>query len=198
MYRWRRLTDAQRSGLLRHRQRLRRPWHRPPHFDQGTVHYHLVAACYEHRPHIGRAPDRMAEFSEALLDSLPENPAAWCVLPNHYHLLVRASAVKSLVQVLARLHGRSSHAWNQEEKTRGRKVWHGVSDRAMRSPEHFWATLNYIHHNPVHHGYVSGWTDWPFSSAADYLEDMGREHAARIWRMHPLLDYGRGWDDPHL
>ena len=37
-----------------------------------------------------------------------------------------------------------------------------IVERAMRSDRHFWATLNYAHHNPVHHGYVARWTDWPW------------------------------------
>lgn len=196
MYLWRRLTPEQRATILTYRQRLKRPWHRPPHFGKGSIHYHLSAACYEHQPHIGLNAERMASFSEALLETLPIPPAAWCVLPNHYHLLIRADDLEALIQSLGRFHGRTSFTWNDHEQTRGRKVFHGTSDRGMRSDAHFWATLNYIHHNPVHHGYVEKWTDWPFSSAADYLKEMGRVNAERIWNAHPLDEYGKGWDDP--
>ena len=65
----------------------------------------------------------------------------------------------------------------------------------MRSDRHFWATLNYVHHNPVHHGYVEHWQDWPFSSAPEYLAEMGRAEAERLWLEYPVLDYGKGWDD---
>ena len=58
-----------------------------------------------------------------------------------------------------------------------------------------WQTANYIHHNPVRHGYVDHWQDWPFSSAVDYLAAVGREEAVRVWKAYPLLDYGAGWDD---
>lgn len=121
-------------------------------------------------------------------------PAAWCVLPNHYHVLVKTSELKSLVAALARLHGGTSFLWNKEENMRGRQVWHGVSDRAMRSDSHFWATMNYIHHNPVKHGYVTSWDEWPFSSAVGYLDGVGRKEAAEIWKRYPILDYGKGWD----
>ena len=36
--------------------------------------------------------------------------------------------------------------------TCGRKVFFRAVERAMRSDRRFWATLNYVHHNPVHHG----------------------------------------------
>ncbi len=68
----------------------------------------------------------------------------------------------------------------------------------MRSEAHFWATMNYIHHNPVRHGYVSKWQDWPFSSAREYLESVGETTAADTWRNFPLKDYGAGWDEPSL
>lgn len=68
----------------------------------------------------------------------------------------------------------------------------------MKSERHFWATLNYVHHNPVHHGYVKQWQDWPFSSARDYLAEMGKERAAEVWREYPLLDYGKDWDPKEM
>lgn len=197
-YLWRQLTERQREELLAQRKRLGRPWHRPPHFDRGSIHYHLVAACYEHRPHIGFSAERMSAFSHELLESLPAEPAAWCVLPNHYHVLVVVGELQATVQKLSQLHGRTSFRWNQEEGCRGRKVWHGCSDRGMRGTRHFWATLNYIHQNPVRHGYARRWADWPFSSASDYLAEVGREDAVRIWREYPVKDYGAGWDDPEL
>lgn len=68
----------------------------------------------------------------------------------------------------------------------------------MRTDSHFWATLNYVHHNPVRHGYVQHWQDWIFSSALDYLAEIGHVEALKIWKEYPLLDYGKGWDDPCL
>jgi putative transposase len=65
----------------------------------------------------------------------------------------------------------------------------------MRSEAHFWATLNYVHHNAVKHGYVAKWTDWPWTSTHDYLREKGRDEAALIWKAYPLGDYGTGWDD---
>ena len=51
-------------------------------------------------------------------------------------------------------------------------------------------------HNPAHHGSVQDWQDWPFSSAQEYLAQMGRQFAERTWREYPILEYGKGWDDP--
>ena len=123
---------------------------------------------------------------------------AWCVLPNHYHALVETPDVKALLRELGLLHGRTAHAWNGEEQTRGRKVFFRAVERAMRSDRHYWATLNYVHHNPVRHGYVTRWTDWPWTSAAEYLVQTGIDEATRVWQEYPLRDYGKDWDEPSM
>jgi putative transposase len=78
----------------------------------------------------------------------------------------------------------------------GRKVFFRAVERAIRSDRHYWETLNYVHHNPVRHGYVARWIDWPWSSATDYLAQTGVEEAKRIWHEYPLRDYGKDWDEP--
>jgi putative transposase len=198
MYRWRKLSGEDQAALLQYRQRLSRPWHSPPHFIEGPAFFHLTAACYEHASIIGSSPARMQAFSADLLGTLAGagvTTHAWCLLPNHYHLLVHVPDLKPVTTALGRLHGRTSHDWNGEDALRGRKVWCAPADRAIRNNAHFWATLNYIHHNPVRHGQVAHWQDWPFSSAPDYLAAVGREEAVRVWKAFPILDYGAGWDD---
>jgi len=201
-YRWRELTEAERKCMLAERKFLKLPWHSPPHFSYDEPHdYHVTAACYEHQPYIGHSLGRMEAFAHELhqtLDMATEQVYAWCVLPNHYHLLVRTKDIQRLAKYLGQLHGRASYDWNGMESARGRKVFHRASGRAIRSSAHFWATVNYIHHNPVHHGYVEKWLEWPWSSAIDYMKQVGRAEAERIWREFPVLDYGKGWDEASL
>ncbi len=201
-YLWRQLTPQQREELLAWRRDRGYPWHSPPHRPNfGHLRFLISAACYEHRPHIGYSPERMDAFSGDLLAALAKGDSrvfAWCVLPNHYHALIETLDVLQLLRVLGLLHGRTSHAWNGEERTRGRKVFFRAADRAMRSDRHYWATLNYVHHNPVHHGYAERWTEWRWSSAAEYLAQTGTDEARRIWQAYPLGAYGKGWDEAAL
>ena len=55
--------------------------------------------------------------------------------------------------------------------------------------------MNYVHHNPIKHRYTTKWQDWPWSSAAEYLENIGHEKALHFWNTFPILDYGKDWDD---
>ena len=198
MYDYRKMTPKQRDEAVEYRRRRHRPLHSPPHWDLGISDTYLVTAtCYEHAPIIAKHPARLSSGEESVLSACRDSSAelfAWCVLKNHYHILVRTAHLKQLTKALGLFHGRSSRAWNQEDSAEGRKVWHRCFDRAIRSERHFWATINYIHHNPVYHGYVDKWQDWPWSSAQDFLDMVGRDEAGRIWREYPILDYGKKWD----
>jgi len=183
-YVWRQLNQRQRQELLQWRKARGYPWHSPPHRPNfGHLQFLVSAACYEHRHHIGHSPARMDKFAGNLLAVLAAHANqtfAWCVLPNHYHALVEATDIRRLVYQLGRLHGRTSHAWNAEEQTRGRKIFFRAVERAMR------------------HRYVKRWTDWPWSSAAEYLAQTGESEVKRLWREYPLHDYGKSWDDPDM
>jgi putative transposase len=197
----RKLSEAHTQELLKERKAKKFPTHAPPPFWQLAGYYHISAACYEHKHIIGKSPTRMERFCIDLLDELEKitlDISAWCVLPNHYHSLVNIENLKSFMKELGKFHGRTSYNWNGEENCRGRKVWFNAGDRYIRSERHFWATMNYIHHNPVRHKYVKKWTEWPYSSVHEFLEEVGRERAAEIWHKYPLRDYGKGWDDPEL
>ena len=120
------------------------------------------------------------------------------MLPNHYHLLVDTGDVLALLKGHGQLHGRTSFRWNKEDGRRGQQVWHRAAETAMKSERHFWATLNYLLHNAVRHGYVERRQDWPYSNAVQYLDDVGRDLAEWRWREYPSLEYGNEWDRPEL
>ena len=198
MYRWRTLNDEQKLTERKRRQAARLPMHSPRHHDGGRRVYLITAACYEHQNHIGWSDRRMDDFSEALLTAVGEfceRIDAWVVLPNHYHILALTAAIPELLSSMGRLHGRTSHAWNGEENTRGRKVWFNSVERPIRSDRHHIVAMQYIHHNPVKHRYADKWTEWKWSSAKEYIARIGREEAERRWRECPIRSFGSGWDD---
>ena len=196
MYKWRHSNATIHCEIMRTRKMGELPWHYPPHND-GEGLYMLTAANFEHTHIIGVSHERMLRFSQLLLNDVAEvaEIKAWCVLPNHYHILVDLSDLLVVIKILGHLHGATSFEWNKEDGVRGRKCWHGVADRKIRSDSHYYATLNYIHNNPVKHRYVKKWMEWPYSSARQFLKESGRDQALSIWTQYPLFDYGKGWDD---
>lgn len=193
------MSERMRHDVFELRRLQNRPWHSPPHWrSDRTDRYLFTAACYEHLPVIGTSPQRMADLEIQListLDSCSEQLHAWVILPNHYHFLVTTQEPLDLLAALGKLHGRTSFQWNGEDRRRGRKVWCHATETAIKSERHFWATLNYIHHNPVKHGFAEKWQDWPFSSARSFLEKSGRTEALWLWKEYPVEEYGNGWDD---
>ena len=195
-YQWRRLQPKQRALKLDHRMETGKIWHAPTHFPQNRW-FHVTAACFEHRHHIGRSEERMWAFSKELLHVFRPpwgRWRGWCLLPNHYHVLAEVWVPLEIRKQIARLHGRNSHRWNVEEHSTGRQVFHRSLLKEIRSPAHWWSTLNYIHHNPVHHGYVDTWGEWPFSSAVDFLHSVPSATARAVWRKYPVTGMGRNWD----
>ncbi len=196
MYDDRKLTTEQREAVVEERKRRGLPWHGPPHLQAPGEYRIVTGASYEHRK-ILDSNDRLGGFEKELLDTLDEMQtpcAAWVVLPNHYHILVQIMDVKAFAKELGQLHGSTSFRFNNEDNHRGRKVWYRCQDRVMRSERHYFASLNYIHNNPVKHRYVDQWQDWPFSSVHGYLESKGCDWLVSCWQEFPVLNYGDTWD----
>lgn len=199
MYLWRKLTKAQREDALKYRRTRHFPKHSLPHFDfEGEHQYLISAACYEHAHIIGKSPERMTECEQDVLKACQKFTTeiyAWCILPNHFHVLLKSSEIKALRKEIGLFNGRSSYKWNGEDDARGRIVWRNCFERKIKSERHFYASLNYVLNNPAHHGYVKRWQDWIWSNASEYLEKIGNEKALEIWREYPILDYGKKWDE---
>ena len=196
MYDYRRMTPEERQAVVRERHARGFPWHAPPHFRRVSGDYLITAACFEHRPIFAEPPDlswfldeTMRAFTEAELPCF-----AWVFLPNHYHALVHTEDMTILSEAVRLLHSRVATDINGRHSQRGRRVWYRFSDRFIRSERHHWATVNYIHYNPVKHGYVDRMTAWPWSSVHEYVEDRGKDEGLSVWRDYPVGDYGRGWD----
>ena len=79
---------------------------------------------------------------------------AWVILCDHYHLLLKTSEAAPIHRFIKKLHGESAIRLNQSDGVTGRKVWYQYWDRFPRDERDFWAYFNYIHLNPIKHGYV--------------------------------------------
>src|SRR5207245_2077571 len=101
MYNWRKLTPAQQAEVLRLRKQHGLPWHSPPHRVRVSDLYHIAAANHEHQVIMGATAERMATFERDLLQTLEALGAkslAWCVLPNHYHMLIQTESLPRVLR----------------------------------------------------------------------------------------------------
>lgn len=197
MYTYRKLSPEVQKQWEKQRRITKVPWHAPAHFGGEYKAYLITGACYEHQL-IMESPDRMSEWQGKLIELLTKDSSsellAWVVLPNHYHVLLKTD-LATFGRRLGRLHNGISTQWNREDKKRGRKVWYRYADRAIRSERHFYATINYIHANPVKHGWIEDAKLWPWSSLSSYATRHGLSQLRNWWRDYPVDRMGDGWDD---
>ena len=196
MYNYRKLTQQEKEEVLTYRRLLGLPLHEPPHYLRENNLYLLTAANYEHR-WIMQNEERRVEFTWKLLQWMTEycqaHIYAFCILPNHYHVLSRVD-LNLFRQWIGKLNNGTSTQWNREDNRRGRRVWYRFSDRGIRNEDHFYATLNYIHYNPVKHKHATYIDEWRCSSIHAYLEQYGHETMIELAERYPLYHYGDNWD----
>lgn len=92
---------------------------------------------------------------------------AWCVMPNHVHVLIETHQGYPLGGIV--------HSWKSFTATainrllgRAGSVWHkDYFDRYIRDDAHLAAVIEYIEQNPVQAGLVARAAQWPFGSAGE-------------------------------
>jgi len=145
---------------------------------------------------------------------------AWVILREHYHVLLTVGDDERMIsRFVQAFHSKSAIELNKLDGTPGRKVWYQYWDRFPRGEEHFWTIVNYIHYNPIKHGYIrprdgsvhvegrfiriaqDGLPDvhatlrlYPFSSYGYYLRTYGEEWLDELWLRYPVREQLAGDD----
>jgi putative transposase len=90
---------------------------------------------------------------------------AWCVMPNHVHVVVEPTDESGLGTVVLAWKSFTAHRANRILGRRG-PFWHkDYFDRFIRDEGHLARTIDYIENNPVKAGLASTPSSWPWSSA---------------------------------
>jgi putative DNA methylase len=96
--------------------------------------------------------------------------SAWCVMPNHVHVVVTPYGEFSLSSVLHSWKSFSAHQINEDLGSKG-KVWQEESfDHLVRHEKAFAEFVAYTENNPVVARLCERPEDWPFSSARFRVE----------------------------
>ena len=113
---------------------------------------------------------------------------AWCLMPNHFHLLVRikeeadvvklhltgfqnlsgvnndVEKIKPLHQYFSNLFNAYTKAYNKYNETRGALFERPFKRKLIDDESYLKQVLLYIHNNPVHHGFCEHPMEYPWSS----------------------------------
>jgi putative transposase len=93
---------------------------------------------------------------------------AYCLMPNHVHLIAVPAHADSLARAIGEVHRRYTRMINFREKWRG-FLWQGRFASYPMEERYLYAAARYIEMNPVHAGLAQNPEDYPWSSARAHL-----------------------------
>jgi putative transposase len=142
--------------------------HAPVHrFGEAGVYFVTGATLY--KQHFFRTPASLDALQELLFEKAAEHKVslqAWCLFPNHYHLVITADEGVRLRKMLGRFYVDSAKAINRCGDTEGRRVWYQFRDVQLTFERSWLARLKYTHENAVHHGVVTDALNYRWCSAS--------------------------------
>ena len=144
-------------------------WHHAPHhvFVPNTVY--MVTAGTLHKAHLFRGNVRLELLQKTLFEIMKTRGwkiRAWALFSNHYHWIGVSPETGSIRRLVQHLHSESAKLLNQLDGTSGRKVWFQYWDKCLTYEKSYFARLNYVNNNAVHHGLVPKASLYPFCSAS--------------------------------
>jgi putative transposase len=145
---------------------------------EGGTFFFTVALADRSSDLLVRHIDRLRKVYKSVQDLYPFETIAICVLPDHLHAVwslpegdgdfpLRWNLIKSGFSrgLTADPRRSSSKIAKREKGIWQRRYWeHTIRDEADLARH-----IDYIHFNPVKHGYVSRACDWPHSSFGRYV-----------------------------
>lgn len=127
----------------------------------------------------------LAEFSKAYGTEV----WAYCLMPNHVHLVMVPSEVDGLRATLGEAHRRYTRHINFRKGWRGH-LWHERFHSFVMDESYLLATVRYVERNPVVAGLCRRPQDWQWSSALAHL--CGEDNL--LVRVKPMMDRVENWN----
>lgn len=114
-----------------------------------------------------RRSDCAAIVEEGLLraDGYQYRLAAWCIMPNHVHVIAQQIEGYRLGDIVHGWKSTAAHLINPILRRNGRLWRREYFDRFMRDDDHLNASIHYVEQNPVKAKLVAEAHDWRWSSA---------------------------------
>ena len=173
---------------------------RPLRQAVGGIVYHVLNRRVLRLPLFDDDGDYLA-FERVLVEALrrPDAPAllAWCLMPNHWHLVLRPRRDGELPRWMQWLTVTHTHRWHAHHQTAGTgPVYQGrFKSFPVASDEHFLTVLRYVERNALRAQLVAGGRaeGWRWSSL--WLRD--RRNRGRLTEVEAQLAAARAaWPVP--
>jgi len=157
------------------------PEYRRAKIPGGT--YFFTVKTFERKPILTQEPYRTA-LRQTIFEvraTLPFESIAWILLPDHLHTVwqlpegdanfsLRWSLIKQRVTRHCADETGSASITRSRQKRREGTIWQRrFWEHVIRDDTDLEHHIDYIHYNPVKHGYVARVIDWPYSTFHRYV-----------------------------
>lgn len=115
---------------------------------------------------------------------------AYCLMPNHVHLIAVPGQVDSLAVLFRDAHQRYTRRINSREDWRGH-LWQERFHSFVMDEEHLLAAVRYVEMNPVRAGLCTSPNRWPWSSVHAHF----RRQDDAIVSVAPMLERVSNWEN---
>ena len=127
--------------------------------------FFIPVGAQERHPWFSMYPelaDQVAEMIQSMASRPPTQLYAWCVMPDHLHVLVQAADIVALVRLIK---GRATPLARRYEHDR--RLWQrSFFDHALRGDEAVAVVAQYVFENPVRAGLVQSPPDYAWSGSS--------------------------------
>jgi putative transposase len=144
----------------------------------GGSYFFTVTLAERHRSLLTDHIDVLREAFRLVLKAHPFLIDAVVVLPDHLHAVWTLPAGdhdfsmrwRQIKSAFSRAMDKGEPVSGSRSRKKERGIWQRrFWEHALRDDDDFARHVDYIHYNPVKHGYVEAVTEWPYSSFHQYV-----------------------------
>ena len=107
------------------------------------------------------------------INTYPASVFAYCLMPNHFHFLLRQDDDKPIYQIFNDLNNSYVQHYNIKYSRKGHLYKGQLQHKRIKNDEYIICLCQYIHFNPHKAGLVNDLSDWKYSN---YLEWIGKRN----------------------
>jgi len=135
-----------------------------------TGFYHVMSRGNNRVEILSKKVDKR-KFIRFLSESVSGDPVeiyAYCIMSNHYHLLVKAPDIETLGRTMQRVNSCYAHYYKLKYSHQGHVFQDRFRSKPLNSCGYLANVVRYVHMNPIKAGIANDLTEYEFSSYKEF------------------------------